>query len=564
MLNVQLLSTVVLVTGVAGWHYSCTQQVARQTDVFVYNESSGIASLDPAQASYQAAWWAGQQLYSGLVDFDTALRIVPAIAKWWSNDTTRRRWRFVIREDVWFHEDPCFGERRTRRCVAEDVRYSIERILDARTRSPGLWVFLDHIRGAPAFHDATRRGEPPKHCEGITVLDDTTIEFELVEPFAPFLQLLAMPYAWVVPHEAVEFYGDRVGEHPVGTGPFRFGWWKHDREMVLVRNERYWRRDEKGRRLPYLRAVRIEFVRDQRTEYAEFRRGRYSMLASLDPAFAAVLLNEQGQLAREYDGNYRLLSAPALSTEYYGILLDTMLPAGRQNMLARSRLLRQALNYAIDRERMLRYVLRGMAYPARGVLPPPLARYSGTCYQYDRQRARVLLAQAGYPDGKGLPLMRLAISTSTRTLSIAEAVQEQWAELGIRVELQQVDFPRLLSMVRNGEVALWRTSWIADYPDAENFFALFHSANVAPRGPNTTRYRNTVADDLYQRAITAADPALRSQLFQLLEQQVVGDAPWIFLFHGRIVRLVHTFVEGLTVDPLDRLVLERVHIAPRH
>jgi len=558
------LACLVLIAAVAGWYAGCTRHQARQADIFVYNEPSGIASLDPAQASYQSAWWAGQQLYSGLVDFDTALQIIPALAKWWSSDSTLRRWRFVLRNDVWFHEAPCFGQQRTRRCTAEDVRYSIERILDARTRSPGLWVFLNRIRGARAFHDATRRGERPAHCEGIKVPNDTTIEFELVEPFAPFLQLLAMPYAWVVPREAVAYYGDRFGEHPVGTGPFRLGWWKPDRELVLVRNERYWRFDEHGTRLPYLRAVRIEFVRDQRTEFAEFRRGRYAMLASLDPAFAHVLLNEQGQLTSEYAGKYRLLSAPALSTEYYGILLDTTLPAGRQNQLARSRLLRQALNYAIDRERMVRYVLRGMAYPARGVLPPPLAGYSGACYQYDRQRARMLLAQAGYPEGQGLPLLRLVISTSSRTLSIAEAVQEQWAELGVRVELQQVDFPRLLSMVRNGEVALWRTSWIADYPDAENFFALFHSANLAPRGPNTTRYRNTAADDLYRRAQAAADPAQRSQLYGLLEQQVVGDAPWVFLFHGRIVRLVQAFVEGLTVDPLDRLVLERVRIAPSH
>lgn len=539
---------------------SCTHHSLHEPDVFCYNEPSGIASLDPAQASYQAAWWAGQQLFNGLVDFDTALRVVPALAKSWEHDSTFCRWRFYLRSDVWYHSDPCFGSHGTRRMVAEDVRYSFERILDARTRSPGLWVFLDRVKGARAYHDATRRGERPPHCEGIRVLSDTVIEIELIEPFAPFLGLLAMPYAWILPKEAVEYYGDNVGEHPVGTGPFRLVRWLPDRELYLERNERYWHKDDQGHPLPYLRAVRIEFVRDQRTEFAEFRRGRYCMISSLDPAFATVLLTPEGQLFTRYAGIYRLQSAPALSTEYIGILLDTTLPAGRESPFARSRSLRQALNVAIDREQIVRFVLRGMAYPARGVLPTPLAEDTSIWYRFDRRQAQALLAEAGVPNGRGLAHLRLVISPTVRTRSIAEALQEQWAELGIRIELQQVDFPRLLSMVRSGELALWRTSWIADYPDAENFLALFHSANAAPRGPNTTRYRDTVADDLYRKVAITFDTSLRKQLIAQLERHVVRDAPWVFLFHGRVVRLMHSYVEGLTVDPLDRLVLERVRI----
>ncbi|MCS7000294.1 MAG: ABC transporter substrate-binding protein [Bacteroidota bacterium] len=529
-----------------------------EAETLRYNEPSGIASLDPAQASYQAAIWAGTQLFNGLVEFDSLLRPTPALAVRWSVDSTLRRWRFVLRKDVWFHEDPCFGSQRSRRCTAEDVRYSIERILDARTRSPGLWVFLDRLEGAREFHDATRRGDNPGHCRGIRVLDDTTVEFVLSHPFAPFLSLLAMPYAWIVPREAVEYYGDRFGEHPVGTGPFRIGWWKQDRELVLLRNDRYWRRDENGGRLPYLRAVQISFIRDQRTEFAEFRRGHLDLLTSLDPAFAAVVLQLDGTLCPAYRGRFRLLTAPALSTEYYGILLDTTLAAGKTSVLAHSRLVRQALNYAIDRERIVRYVLRGTAVPAHGVLPPAFRIEQTECYRYDPDRARRLLAEAGFPEGKGLPSLRLVLGTSVRSLSVAEVVQQQWAEIGVRVELQQVEFPRLLAMVRAGELALWRTSWVADYPDAENFLALFVSSNLAPNGPNTTRYRNDRADALYRSAIATGDTAVQRKRYREMERIVVDDAPWVFLYHGRLVRLVHPFVEGMRLDPLDRLVLERV------
>lgn len=538
----------------------CAARDVEEEGVFCYNEPSGIASLDPAQASYQAAIWAGAQLFNGLVDFDTALQVVPALAIRWHADSTLRRWRFVLRNDVWFHADPCFGDRRTRRVKANDVRFSIERLLDARTRSPGLWVFLDRLVGARQYHEATRRGEHPPGCAGIRVLDDTTIEFELVAPFAPFLSLLAMPYAWIVPPEAVACYGERFGEHPVGTGPFRFGWWKTDRELVLYRNERYWRRDENGVPLPYLRAIRISFIRDQRTEFAEFRRGRFALLNSLDPAFAALLLQADGTLKPEYRATYRLLSAPTLSTEYYGIVLDTSCQGGRTSSLARSRALRQALNYAIDRERIARFVLRGTVVPARGVIPPALAPDSVLAYRFDPGKARQLLAKAGYPGGVGLPTLRLVLSPSIRSLSVAEVVQQQWAELGVPVELQQVEFPRLLAMVRAGELALWRTSWIADYPDADNFLALFVSHNCAPNGPNTTRYRNRRVDSLYDAAIRTSDADDRRQLYRAVERAVVEDAPWVFLFHGRSVRLLHPFVEGLPGDPLDRLVLERVRL----
>lgn len=539
---------------------ACTRYEYWQEGVFCYNESSGIASLDPAQASYQAAIWAGMQLFNGLVDFDTALQVVPALATHWSVDSSLRRWRFFLRSDVWFHEDRCFGSRRTRRMTAADVQYSIERILDARTRSPGLWVFLDRLVGAQQYHEATRRGQRPNGCAGIRVLDDTTIDFELIEPFAPFLSLLAMPYAWVVPREAVECYGEGFGEHPVGTGPFRFGWWKPDRELVLFRNEQYWRRDEQGNSLPYLRVIRISFVRDQRTEFAEFRRRRFALLNGLDPALAPLLLQEDGQLKPAFRSQYRLINAPALSTEYYGILLDTTAAGGHASVLARSPQLRRALNDALDRERLIRYVLRGTAVPARGILPPPLASGTDSQCRFDPARAEQLLADAGYPGGKGLPVLRLVLSPSMRSLSVAEAVQQQWAEIGVRVELQQVEFPRLLAMVRAGELSLWRTSWIADYPDAENFLALFVSRNCAPNGPNTTHYRNRRIDSLYEAAIRTSDAEDRRQLYRAIERIVVEDAPWVLLYHGRSLRLVHPFVEGLPSDPLDRLVLERVRL----
>ncbi|MCS7169032.1 MAG: ABC transporter substrate-binding protein, partial [Candidatus Kapabacteria bacterium] len=527
---------------------------------FLYNEAEGITSLDPAHMSYMSAIWVGTQLYNGLVEFDTALRVVPCLARAWSRDATGRLWCFVLRRDVFFHDDPCFGGK-PRRFRAADVKFSFERICDARTRSPGLWVFWGKIVGVEEFHAATLRGERlPEGVRGIRVVDDTTVEIELQRPFAPFLSLLTMPYCWIVPEEAVRSYGKDFFRHPVGTGPFRLLEWQPDVRLVLLRNERYFKVDATGTRLPYLDSVVVRFLRDPRTAFWEFQQGRLDMVSGIDPSLLPAVLTPDGRLRPEF-AHYQLLSSPAYAIEYYGIMLDTTTEGGRASPLARSRLLRQALNYAIDRQRIVRHVLYGLAEPAHyGVLPPGFPGFSpGTVgYRYDPQRARQLLAAAGFPNGEGLPVLTLQLGISPRTLSVAEAVQQQLAEMGIRVELRQVSFPQHLAMVREGRCMLWRTNWIADYLDPENFLALFYSGYRAPDGPNTTRVRLVEVDSLYDRALAEVEAERRFQLYRQIERRVLDEAPWIFLYYPRLVRLLQPTVAGMYLDGSDRLVLEQV------
>ena len=529
---------------------------------FVYNEPEGISTLDPAHMSYIAAIWAGTQLYNGLVELDTALRIVPALARSWSVDSGGQRWRFVLRSDVFFHDDPCFGGV-PRRVRAADVKFSIERLCDARTRSPGLWVFWGKLVGVEEFHAATAQGKyPAGGLRGVRVLDDTTVEFELRRPFVPFLALLTLPYCWIVPEEAVRFYGEDFFRHPVGTGPFRMQEWIPDVRLVLVRNTRYWKRDAAGRALPYLDSVVVRFVRDPKTAFWEFRQGRLDMLSGLDPSVVPLVLTPEGQLRPEF-ARYRLVSAPAYAVEYYGIMLDTTAEGGRGSVLARSRALRQALNYAIDRERLIRYVLHGLAEPAHyGVLPPGFPGFSSQTlgYRYDPQRARQLLAEAGFPNGRGLPPLVLHLGASPRTLSVAEAIQQQLAEFGIRLELRQASFPQHLALVREGRAMLWRTNWVADYPDPENFLALFYCPYRAPGGPNTTRVCLPELDSLYERALREPDQERRFALYRQMERRVVQEAPWIFLYYPRLIRLLQPSVTGMHLDGMDRLVLEHVRI----
>ena len=527
---------------------------------FCYNEPDGLLSLDPAQASYRSALWTTSHLYNGLVELDSALHVAPCIARSWSVDLSGVEWTFTIRNDVWFHPDPCFGQKRTRRVVAQDVKYSLERICDARTKSTGLWAFRTTILGADEFHQATRAGKSGS-IQVIFVENDSVLKIRLTKPFAPFLAVLTMPYGSIIPREAIEAYGADHGRHPVGTGPFMFGTWNQDRELTLTRNPRYFKTDSVGRRLPYLETIRISFLRDPKNEFLEFSRGQFDLVSNVDESFVSTVFEPNGTLRPPYD-RFRVLKRAANTVEYYGILMDTSLSMGRTSPLVRNRFLRQALNYAIDRHRIVTYLLNGRGQPAlNGVLPPSMPGFSSSVkgYRYDPDEARRLLALAGYPNGKGLPTLLLQLGNSQRTASIAEAIQAQWKEIGVNVELRQVDFPQHLSMVRAGDLALWRTSWIGDYPDPENFLALFIHANIAPNGPNTTRIDRRDLDSLYAAALS---PRLsfdeRAALYQRMEQIVVEEAPWIFLYYHVVLRVFNPNVKGLTLDGSDRLLLERV------
>ncbi len=543
------------------WAVGCKPQLVQSdAQFFHYNEANGIASLDPALASYQAASWAGKQLFSSLVDLDSSLKVVPSVAQSWQISQDGLRWTFHLRTDVRFHNDRCFASGQGRILRASDVQFSIERVLRASTRSPGQWVFRDRLKGAAAFITQSRLSVND-HCEGIQILNDSTIVFTLQQPYAPFLQLLSMPYAWIVPQEALSYYGPDFGRHPVGTGPFVFDHWTSDVELVLKRNSEYFKVDADGHRLPYLEGIHISFIKDGKTEFLEFRSGNVDMISSLDPSIAPSVIDPSGHL-RDAFHDYQLQQCCAHSIEYYGILLDTTVAEGQHSVVARNVRVRQALNYAIDRERIIRYVLNGKGRAATyGVLPPGFPGFSEHTigYGYDPERARQLLAAAGFPAGKGLPPLVLQMGNSARTVSVAEAIQQMWKEIGVQLSIRQVDFPQHLEMVSSSKLQLWRTSWIGDYPDPENFFALFYSGFRSPIGPNTTHYTSARVDSLYTRALS---PLLREEerfeLYHQLEQEVVSDSPWIFLYYPIIQRLLQPSIRGLSLDGADRLVLETV------
>lgn len=546
---------------------SCgSENERKESNTFYFNIADQMQSLDPVQITQQSNWWVGEMIHAGLIGLDKGMHPIPKIADRWEVSEDGLSWTFHIRENARFADDPCFPDGKGRKITADDVRYSFERLCDPSV-SRGFWVFEGKVRGASDYFEAMKNGgaDAPEHVPGFVVVDDSTFRIELDRPFPPFMYMLTMPLCYIVPREAVETYGKDFSLKPVGAGPFHLVEWKPNQEMVLANNRNYFEQDDQGTQLPYLDSVWISFIADPTTVFTDFKRGSLDLVVTIEPVYATNVLNEDGRSLTPEFSEYGLHASPSMSIDYYGFTLDTTLPGGKTSPFSRNRYLRQAINYGIDREKIVRYVLKGLAEPAvHGPIPPSTPGYTGVGgYTYDPEKARALLDSAGYPNGEGLEPFTLQIGNNQKSASVAEAVQEDLKKLGLEMEIKQVDFSTHLNTADEGKIPFWRTSWLADYPHAENFMANFYSPYFKPSGPNRSRYSNPTVDSLYRAAL---QPGLSdeewSSIYGRAERIVLDDAPWVFIYYSAIRQLTQPWISGYEVDPLQRIDL--LHVRKMH
>ncbi|HVS97768.1 MAG TPA: ABC transporter substrate-binding protein [Puia sp.] len=539
--------------------------------VFSYNESDNIATLDPAFAKNRSIIWAVHQLYSTLVETDDRLNIVPCLAKSWEVSPDRRTWTFHLRTDVFFQDDEVFPGGRGRRMVAGDVVYSLNRLLDPTTASSGAWIFhgrIDTSGGGgsegPAVGNSGSRGRDggvsgSPAGGAFAAVDDSTFRLRLIRPFNPILGLLTMPYCSVVPREVVERYGKEFRAHPCGTGPFRFKSWEEEQALILVKNEHYFERDSAGRQLPYLDAVKITFNNEKATEFLQFRQGQLDFINEVDASFKDEVLNKRGKLKKEWEGKIVLSVYPQLNTEYLGILVDTTSDLVKHSPLRLLRV-RQAINFGFDRRKLMLYLRNSLGLPAEsGFVPAGLPSFDSTKvhgYHYDPVRARALLAAAGFPDGRGLPPVKLM--TIPNYADVATFLARQLQDIGMHIDVEVVQKSLLLEETAQSKALFFRGSWIADYPDAENYLSVFYSKNPAP--PNYTRFSDPVFDRLYERALEETVDSVRYRLYHEMDQRVMDASPVVPVWYDEVVHLINPRVRGLTPNALNLLELRRVDV----
>ncbi|MBU6341195.1 MAG: ABC transporter substrate-binding protein [Bacteroidetes bacterium] len=508
--------------------------------VFRYNQHNPITSLDPAFARTQNNIWAVDCLFNGLVQLNDQLQVEPGIAYRWEICDGGLTYRFWLRNDVFFHNNPCFPQGLGRKLKAEDVVFSFNRLLDSNWPKPGSWIFKDRVRPQNPF----------------VAEQDTVFSLHLKEPFHAMLQILTMQYASIVPKEALDYYGREFRSHPVGTGPFQFKVWEENQALVLVKNPAYFEFDSVGTRLPYLDAVHVRFIGDRKSAFLEFKKHRLDYFYGLESAYSAELLTPEGELRAELSSNFQYYKNPYLNTEYLGFDMqaDPSSPFLHKKV-------RQALNFGIDRETLLRTLRNGVGKSANaGFAPRGLPSFAPdhlTAYGYDVGKARRLLVEAGYPNGKNLPVMKLLCNQEY--LDICTFIIRQWEDLGVHVTLEVLETAGLRERMRKGNAGFFRASWIADYPDAESFFTCFYSKNGAP--PNYTRFAHAAFDQKYEAALAETNELKRYALYRELDEILIEEAPVVFLFYDETAQFAWKNVSGLPHNAINLLRLKQVKIA---
>ena len=513
--------------------------------VFNYNEMAGVSSLDPAMASNSENIWPVNQLFNGLVQMNDSLQITPSIAKHWQVSDDQLMYTFTLRSDVYFHDNACFDKGKGRKVIAKDVVFSLNRLYDPKVSS------------ALSYLSCIDRGEKTNY-KGVLAKNDSTVVIYLKTPFSAFLSTLTMSFFSVIPHEAIDYYGQDFRRNPVGTGPFVFKRWDEGTKLVLVKNEQYFEY-EGTNRLPYLDAITVSFIKDRETAFMELLNGKYDMLSGADAFNINEVLDKKGYLHKRYAKKFNLQKQTYLKTDYLGVLIDDEINIVKKSPL-RLKAIRQAINYGFDRVKMIKYFRNNIGTPATaGFIPKGMQAFDTSKiigYTYNPDKARDLLEEAGYAGGKGLP--EITLHTTESYLEQMEFIQSQLAELNIHINISVDKSSVLRQAVSSCEYNFFKKSWVADYADEENALSLFYSKNYTPLGPNYTHYKNIEFDNLFEKAIKEQDVVEKKRLYQTMDQMLINDAPIIPLYYDQVIRLVGKNITNLSTNPMNLLNLKMV------
>jgi ABC-type transport system substrate-binding protein len=481
-------------------------------DAFIhYRLNYNPTTLDPALIVDVTGGVIAAKLFNGLVRLDENLDVIPDIAERWKISDNGTAYLFFLRRNVKFSNE--------REVTAYDVKYSFKRILDPRGKSPNSWVF-DKILGAKDY----MRGEAAD-VEGLEVKDRYTLKIRLVKPFSPFLNLLTMTAAYIVPEEEVTKWGADYATHPVGSGPFILKEWEHNNQLVLTRNEGYF----SGR--ARIAGIVYRIIPEDLTSVTEFELGNLDVIAI--PAY------EYSRYRKSAKWRDLISSANGLNTYYLGFNCSRP-PFNNVN-------LRKAVSSSIDRKKILETFYEGRGRLAEGPVPDLLRKWS-LCVtdEYDPARARKIVKKEGTLN----KVVNFYITPDQEMVDIAEIIQSFLKEVGLDVRIKQLEWSAYKSAINKGETDIFWLSWWADYPDPENFlFPLFHSTNHGASG-NRARYTNKEVDRLIeagQGAITQPD---RNRNYSLAENIISEESPWVFFWHKTDFTLRQPYVKNYRIYPI--------------
>jgi oligopeptide transport system substrate-binding protein len=519
-----------------------------------FGSTERIRGFDPVEAGDTASAAAVSKLYEGLLEYEYLVRpyeVRPLLAESMPEvSEDGLTYTFKIKKGVRFHDNKCFPDGKGRELTAEDFVYSWKRLADVRNKPKGWWIFEGRIVGLDEFHKKSIEGhvDYDEPIEGLQAPDRYTLQIKLTKPYPQLLWILTMDYTFAVPREAVEYYGAEFLNNPVGTGPFLIKSWRRNYRIEYVRNPNYHGdtyptrgepEDEErgllqdaGKPLPLMDSVVEYVIADDSTAWLMFLAGQLASSGISRSNFDAVITRQRELTPELQARGIRFYQVPRMFTMYIGFnMTDPVVGANKK--------LRQALAHAVDIDKWIEFYNNRMI-PATGPIPPGVAGYDPKKprpYPYDVERAKQLLAEAGYPDGRDPKTgRRLQLTLESGAAADTEARQaidllaSFFAEIGVELRPSYNNWPEFLKKLERKQAQMFQLGWIIDYPDAENFLLLFYSKNASP-GPNHANYDNLEFDRLYETVRTMQDSPERTELYKKMGSIVVEDCPWIFLTH---------------------------------
>ena len=522
---------------------------------------ANVKGLDPIRANDLYSATVMTQMFEGLLTYHhlkRPLELIPQLAEAMPIVSDKGLTHtFKLKKGIRFQDDPAFPGGKGREVTAEDFVYSWKRLADPRNQSEGFWIFDEKIKGLNEWVNAVKQEKAnyDTPIEGLQAVDKQTLVIKLTKPYYQLYYVLAMPFAAVVPREAVEKYSGEFLNHPVGTGPFQLESWVRNSKISLKKNPN-WRGDiypndgedsdkaagllaDAGKPIPFAdRIVFSELIEDQ-PRWQNYMKGNFDWVEIPNDNFDGAV--KAGKIVPELEKkNMRLSITPNVDVVYVAFNM-------KDPLLAKSKELRQAMQVAQDTKTLIERFYNGRAIPAQGPIPPGVSGYQADFKNelqgLNIEKAKELLKKAGYPDGKGLPKLTYETLSDSKARQQAEFFSQNMAAIGIKIEISTNSWPQFQEKIKRQKAQIFGIAWGADYPDAQNFLQLFYSKNMSP-GPNDSSFNNAEFDKLYEQALAMAPGTERDALYHKMRNIVVAEAPWIFNIHRLSYKLYHGWLNN--------------------